>query len=168
MRISDWSSDVCSSDLIGPDRRMQPLRRQLIARRRASIQIQPQYLAQGRFRILRRIEFLPLAIGEEQIFPVRRKGDPPRIMAVALDIGAGPENHLHPVQLGRPVARLIETPGGQRHALAARTRLRKAEINRPILRKAEIGRAHVELQSLMRTSYAVFCLKKKKKKRLKK
>src|SRR3546814_8569574 len=27
----------------------------------------------------------------------------------------------------------------------------------------EIGRAHVELQSLMRTSYAVFCLKKKKK-----
>src|SRR3546814_10898478 len=27
---------------------------------------------------------------------------------------------------------------------------------------AEIGRAHVELQSLMRTSYAVFCLKKKK------
>src|SRR3546814_7355465 len=29
---------------------------------------------------------------------------------------------------------------------------------------AEIGRAHVELQSLMRTSYAVFCLKKKNKK----
>src|SRR3546814_4408512 len=27
----------------------------------------------------------------------------------------------------------------------------------------EIGRAHVELQSLMRNSYAVFCLKKKKK-----
>src|SRR3546814_2950029 len=26
---------------------------------------------------------------------------------------------------------------------------------------AEIGRAHVELQSLMRISYAVFCLKKK-------
>src|SRR3546814_7905098 len=31
---------------------------------------------------------------------------------------------------------------------------------RAILR--EIGRAHVELQSLMRISYAVFCLKKKK------
>src|SRR3546814_2151345 len=28
---------------------------------------------------------------------------------------------------------------------------------------AEIGRAHVELQSLMRISYAVFCLKKKTK-----
>src|SRR3546814_14433265 len=32
---------------------------------------------------------------------------------------------------------------------------------------AEIGRAHVELQSLMRISYAVFCLKKKNKKRKK-
>src|SRR3546814_444534 len=29
---------------------------------------------------------------------------------------------------------------------------------------SKIGRAHVELQSLMRISYAVFCLKKKKKK----
>src|SRR3546814_6071252 len=29
---------------------------------------------------------------------------------------------------------------------------------------AKIGRAHVELQSLMRISYAGFCLKKKKKK----
>src|SRR3546814_5167232 len=28
-------------------------------------------------------------------------------------------------------------------------------------RLLQIGRAHVELQSLMRTSYAVFCLKKK-------
>src|SRR3546814_1340371 len=28
--------------------------------------------------------------------------------------------------------------------------------------RGEIGRAHVELQSLMRNSYAVFCLKKKK------
>src|SRR3546814_13235873 len=30
--------------------------------------------------------------------------------------------------------------------------------------QVQIGRAHVELQSLMRISYAVFCLKKKKKK----
>src|SRR3546814_5521118 len=32
----------------------------------------------------------------------------------------------------------------------------------------EIGRAHAELQSLMRISYAVFCLKKKKKQQDKK
>src|SRR3546814_1791698 len=31
-----------------------------------------------------------------------------------------------------------------------------------IFRASKIGRAHVELQSLMRISYAVFCLKKKK------
>src|SRR3546814_3009155 len=30
------------------------------------------------------------------------------------------------------------------------------------LRRLEIGRAHAELQSLMRISYAVFCLKTKK------
>src|SRR3546814_10348872 len=35
----------------------------------------------------------------------------------------------------------------------------KAGVNDP----TKIGRAHVELQSLMRNSYAVFCLKKKKK-----
>src|SRR3546814_4964399 len=31
----------------------------------------------------------------------------------------------------------------------------------PMMENLEIGRAHVELQSLMRISYAVFCLKKK-------
>src|SRR3546814_4964700 len=41
-------------------------------------------------------------------------------------------------------------PSGRRSALSAPP-------------SPEIGRAHVELQSLMRISYAVFCLKKKKK-----
>src|SRR3546814_1847395 len=36
------------------------------------------------------------------------------------------------------------------------------------LAHVEIGRAHSELQSLMRISYAVFCLKKKKKKHIQK
>src|SRR3546814_9777229 len=34
-----------------------------------------------------------------------------------------------------------------------------------IIDRGEIGRAHSELQSLMRISYAVFCLKKKTKKK---
>src|SRR3546814_2785556 len=34
---------------------------------------------------------------------------------------------------------------------------------RPQRQQLQIGRAHVELQSLMRISYAVFCLKKKHK-----
>src|SRR3546814_1475961 len=33
----------------------------------------------------------------------------------------------------------------------------------PMLKGGQIGRAHVELQSLMRISYAVFCLKQKNK-----
>src|SRR3546814_4450230 len=33
-------------------------------------------------------------------------------------------------------------------------------------RRCQIGRAHSELQSLMRISYAVFCLKKKKNKHI--
>src|SRR3546814_5575443 len=42
-------------------------------------------------------------------------------------------------------------------------RLRVGATQERDRRKQEIGRAHVELQSLMRISYAVFCLKKKKK-----
>src|SRR3546814_8323871 len=42
-------------------------------------------------------------------------------------------------------------PGRQRWSVAARGRVGE-----------QIGRAHSELQSLMRISYAVFCLKKKK------
>src|SRR3546814_7028600 len=44
-----------------------------------------------------------------------------------------------------------------RPALGRRVRERLA----PHYRRGQIGRAHVELQSLMRISYAVFCLKKK-------
>src|SRR3546814_7928237 len=37
-----------------------------------------------------------------------------------------------------------------------------SQANLIVFHTHEIGRAHVELQSLMRISYAVFCLKKKK------
>src|SRR3546814_7913425 len=42
-----------------------------------------------------------------------------------------------------------------------RGRLDQPPIERESLGDGQIGRAHVELQSLMRNSYAVFCLKKK-------
>src|SRR3546814_10263105 len=48
-------------------------------------------------------------------------------------------------------------------ARRARHQFRKAVISLRSEHDVEIGRAHVELQSLMRISYAVFCLKKKKK-----
>src|SRR3546814_2103960 len=58
------------------------------------------------------------------------------------------------------------------HATASRRKRKQAAISNSMVPpidarsaasiSSEIGRAHVELQSLMRTSYAVFCLKKKK------
>src|SRR3546814_8685005 len=93
MRISDWSSDVCSSDL----RRC----------RKASRRARP---------------------------PVARPSPPRREAS------------------GRaaPTAR----PGPAREAPCSFLRLY-------LDRATQIGRAHVELPSLMRISYAVFCLKKK-------
>src|SRR3546814_1021965 len=53
-------------------------------------------------------------------------------------------------------ARAAAAVGGNRQAVGARSRI-------PLFRRRDqIGRAHSELQSLMRISYAVFCLKKKK------
>src|SRR3546814_1940803 len=59
-------------------------------------------------------------------------------------------------------------PGrGQRHREGVRPDTTAVRVQRDLVRGAvrgpdlrEIGRAHVELQSLMRISYAVFCLKK--------
>src|SRR3546814_1398737 len=45
----------------------------------------------------------------------------------------------------------------------SRPSARRSWAKLPACALNEIGRAHVELQSLMRISYAVFCLKKKKK-----
>src|SRR3546814_6412922 len=52
----------------------------------------------------------------------------------------------------------------RRHAdfLARDRRTDQESAVPPRFRLREIGRAHAELQSLMRISYAVFCLKKKK------
>src|SRR3546814_1756752 len=110
MRISDWSSDVCSSDLLRPP-------------------------GHGRRAL------------EQQGDRRDRAGRPAdhddtRIALAAQQIGdaliAADAEHF--VRLDQPVARA----GDERHA-----RHRSEEHTS-------------ELQSLMRTSYAVFCLKKKK------
>src|SRR3546814_2718236 len=49
-------------------------------------------------------------------------------------------------------------PGGRAQQGSRQALLRQQVM---MFGKSEIGRAHVELQSLMRISYAVFCLKKK-------
>src|SRR3546814_2853665 len=52
----------------------------------------------------------------------------------------------------RSPASVLPRPRSDRHRLPC--------TDRAIWQPAQIGRAHVELQSLMRISYAVFCLKK--------
>src|SRR3546814_5512263 len=103
MRISDWSSDVCSSDLT---------------------------LARA-FDYVQQIKKTPIVVNDSRGFYTSR------VFATYVMEGlAALLDGVHP--------RSIEVAGLQ--------------AGMP-----EIGRAHVELQSLMRISYAVFCLKKKKK-----
>src|SRR3546814_6092330 len=119
MRISDWSSDVCSSDLDGSDLRLAALGQDL-----------NQRLQQ----------------------PDQRKIGGRHVEGVKLD-------RTHPAQRARmdrlrraaPFAADIEQ---QQQMLVAQR----------IAREAGGGRSEEhtsELQALMRTSYAVFCLKKK-------
>src|SRR3546814_6052127 len=114
MRISDWSSDVCSSDLQlakgGPARHL--------------------LAAQSRGAVVRHVhrrdvaDLLTLAIEADVL---ERHGDARRV--------TGEQGQDHLVAIG--LAKMIHLGRSEEHTS--------------------------ELQSLMRISYAVFCLKKKKK-----
>src|SRR3546814_3967049 len=71
---------------------------------------------------------------------------------------AGKRDEAHRRGNGDGVAEDIDEP----YAADERERQCQQDDQRlPHAPESEIGRAHVELQSLMRISYAVFCLKKK-------
>src|SRR3546814_3735749 len=126
MRISDWSSDVCSSDL------SQELR--LVPRTRS-----PRLTDQGRPRLLSAT--LQQA---EQRQPGSGVVAPPAGFEVRL---------LGRVQLAPQPVQLTQLVAGGPHR-------RSLEVAQ---RGASRSEEHTsELQSLMRISYAVFCLKKKK------
>src|SRR3546814_5328845 len=111
MRISDWSSDVCSSDLVGA--------------------------FGGRADIMEHIA---------PIGPVYQAGT----------LSGNPVA----VAAGRVTLRLLSEPGFYER-LSART----AKLVDGLIERANAARSEEhtsELQSLMRISYAVFCLKKKK------
>src|SRR3546814_10736633 len=126
MRISDWSSDVCSSDL-------NALARALRTRRE-----------RGGLR----------RDGMTRLFHISD-------LHFGLEDRAALGWFADCVRAERPDAVLITGD------LTMRARSREfaaacdwiGALDVPV----KIGRAHVELQSLMRSSYAVFCLKKKKK-----
>src|SRR3546814_8341129 len=139
MRISDWSSDVCSSDL----RTLRPAHHNLHIRsgRRAALRdVHPTGLAGPITATTATPVHDPRAIG-------RGAAKKRRMLWIR---GYGPINGRQ--SLGRSIA--IEKAVLPRHPL----QLPDTETNH--------GRSEEhtsELQSLMRISYAVFCLQKNKK-----
>src|SRR3546814_7610042 len=115
MRISDWSSDVCSSDL---DFELFPLRR------------------------------FPGAAHERPLPPRRRKRHRIRPHAQRLGPRGRPDAGGDPRKLSAGHGS-VTIPEALHPYMGGITRLRSEEHTS-------------ELQSLMRISYAVFCLKKKK------
>src|SRR3546814_8288740 len=111
MRISDWSSDVCSSDLLGD---------------------------------------LPFSVeGLDTLFIDGR------VVAVVdgLDLEDMPEESISLLKSGKASVKAI--PVGKRHEL------HRDAICSAAVRVARSEEHTSELQSLMRSSYAVFCLNKK-------
>src|SRR3546814_5509317 len=123
MRISDWTSDVCSSDLVEVQQVIKP--GDTVAVGPVSYRFTgvspvkgPNYTAlQGRFEVIRNGEVT------EVMAPAQRRYQQPPMETTEAAIHPSPAADLYAVQ---------------------------------------IGRATSELQSLMRISYAVFCLKQKK------
>src|SRR3546814_2736882 len=140
MRISDWSSDVCSSDLPG---RLRDLRPACVVRLRSGLDA-----GDARGQRLR-----PRLRNRRLVQPAR-----PRVRP-EFALGAGALSH-------RAAAPPLLW---ERLEPRAFSRTIAASMPREGTARIEIGRAQAEehtseLQSLMRISYAVFCVKKKKKK----
>src|SRR3546814_1369174 len=141
MRISDWSSDVCSSDLVGHlEKKLGVAAAQHRFGQILSIAM-PHLSDRLKAKYDRRPELAPLGEQPGEIVDARQVGE---LVEDEPDAALGRRR--------KPEHRTRGTfePAGEQ-------RLRRLEI---ILRSEE----HTsELQSLMRTSYAVFCLKKKNK-----
>src|SRR3546814_7346497 len=140
MRISDWSSDVCSSDLFLHGDRAALSRLVRDARTRNSQGL-------GRFSRVRPRD--PV----DQLWPLLAQP------AAAPAQGARPHRADDRARRDPRRGRQCPAAGDARLGYLLRARLLRREPARHRLRSEE----HTsELQSLMRISYAVFCLKKKK------
>src|SRR3546814_5511114 len=138
MRISDWSSDVCSSDLSGiPDGR-------------DGIVVDVDALDEGDVILpLVDVTLLPTKLDRTGLV-IRGEGALPFGVVRQADLACA-------IDRDRPRRRARELPLviGQRRQAELSAQERKAIVDQ--------SEEHTsELQSLMRISYAVFCLKKKK------
>src|SRR3546814_5913691 len=117
MRISDWSSDVCSSDLF-------------------------QWSGTGN------IPAISGSSADAQCLRFRRSA----------------ASHAHDIEAGSRFAGAISAAfqiySGRRVSGHKFKPISMAAVAGANAQEYQIGRAHAELQSLMRISYAVFCLKK--------
>src|SRR3546814_10193137 len=144
MRISDWSSDVCSSDL--QPRRLAAGRTQNRARRKCARGAGPRATGggAGRHRLRNR------CAGDEGR---RGGGHVPRRKPFQDQLSARDPPHRQPPGRG--------TIQGLSSVASGQGRFRAIWIRREVRSEEHTS----ELQSLMRISYAVFCLKKKKHKK---
>src|SRR3546814_3046991 len=158
MRISDWSSDVCSSDLLGFA---------------TLTSISGYSKSTTLISIDATFGFTPSSRGVQYI-----AHDTTRAFSQELSLSSN-SNDLIGYTLGLyyydaygyfdPLRVVVDVPVAPPALDLAIYGRQDSEAYaafgeifvKPIDRLSQIGRAHVELQSLMRTSYAVLCLKKK-------
>src|SRR3546814_9526976 len=142
MRISDWSSDVCSSDLFRP------------AARAVGDDVECECVD---------LAFAGVAVNRDQMVA--------DVVAAVAHVRERAFEKIH-VLLGRAVEGIAVRVGGvariqraQQCAVLAvdAARIQQREFADRVLGEQRSEEHTSELQSLMRSSYAVFCLKKTKK-----
>src|SRR3546814_5170564 len=150
MRISDWSSDVCSSDLYGQRSRAQ------IAANAATSSV----LIASVYRSCDSLHQISIGDSAGSAACTSRNWKwPPRPSAStssgsALEMPPAPTSWMERIGLAAPSAQQASTPSWQRRSSSGLARCTEA--------KSRSEEEHTsELQSLMRISSAVFCLKKK-------
>src|SRR3546814_7225413 len=97
------------------------------------------------------VPFSRIPVDEQNTEHLRRK-----ISSMKVVLKDGPRNSLAHVEIARLYARLGQVEKAETHLIAA---VAVSPDDRFVLRRSEEHTS--ELQSLMRISYAVFCLKKK-------
>src|SRR3546814_10585305 len=163
MRISDWSSDVCSSDLPGgadqpaedaavavdQEARRQTLDAHRPRQRHVGIEIEVEPVE---------AELVEEGFGDARPATVHADGDDGEVLSTEIGLQVVERGHL--LDAGRAPGR----PEIHQDHLAAepfQCERRPCAVREARVRRWRSEEHTSELQSLMRISYAVFCLKKK-------